>query len=318
VTPSALVTGAGGFLGSHLVDRLLADGYTVWGLDNFTTGSPRNLLSARSHGRFHLLRRDLTRAGPLPRTDVIYHLASPASPPRYQADPVGTLLVNSLGTLAVLRQAVRGRSRVVLASTSEVYGDPEVHPQPETYWGHVNPIGPRSCYDEGKRFSEALSVAFAGTQGVDVRIARIFNTYGPRMALDDGRVVSNFIVQGLRGEPLTVQGRGDQSRSFCYVSDLVEGLRRMADAPVGRVQGPVNLGNPRGELSVLGLARLIQRLTGDRSEIRHIARAADDPERRRPDVRRARSWLGWRPRVPLSQGLERTVRDFRERLEGEP
>ncbi len=315
---TALVTGAGGFLGSHLVDRLLADGYEVWGLDNFSTVSPRNLTSARSHRTFHLLRRDLIRPGTLPKTRTIYHLASPASPPRYQADPVGTLLVNSLGTLAVLRQAARAQARVVLASTSEVYGDPEVHPQPETYWGHVNPIGPRSCYDEGKRFAEALSVAFGRTEGVDVRIARIFNTYGPRMALDDGRVVSNFIVQGLRGKPLTVQGRGDQTRSFCYVSDLVEGLRRMADAPPRRVRGPVNLGNPRGERTVAELAELICKLTGGRSEIRHIPRATDDPEHRRPDLRRARSWLGWEPRVPLAQGLEQTVREFRERLGNAP
>ena len=315
---TALVTGAGGFLGSHLVDRLLTEGYAVWGLDNFSTGSPRNLSSARAHSAFHLLRRDLVRPGRLPPTGVIYHLASPASPPRYQADPVGTLLVNSLGTLAVLTQAARTGARVVLASTSEVYGDPQVHPQPETYWGHVNPIGPRSCYDEGKRFAEALSVAFSGAKGVDVRIARIFNTYGPRMALDDGRVVSNFIAQGLRGEPLTVQGRGDQSRSFCYVSDLVDGLRRLADAPPGRVKGPVNLGNPRGELTVAELARLIRRLTGGRSEIRRIPRAADDPERRRPDLRRARSWLGWGPRVPLAEGLGLTVRDFRERLGSSP
>lgn len=313
---TALVTGAGGFLGSHLVDRLLADGYEVWGLDNFSTGSPRNLTLARTQRRFHLLRRDLASPGPLPRTGVIYHLASPASPPRYQADPVGTLRVNSAGTFSVLQQAVRAGARVVLASTSEVYGDPEVHPQPETYWGHVNPIGPRSCYDEGKRFAEALSVAFAKAEGVDVRIARIFNTYGPRMALDDGRVVSNFIVQGLRGEPLTVQGRGDQSRSFCYVSDLVEGLRRMADAPEGRLPGPVNLGNPRGERTVTELARLIARLTGGRSEIRHIVRATDDPERRRPDIRRARSWLGWEPRIPLPRGLTLTIREFRERLGG--
>ncbi len=313
---TALVTGAGGFLGSHLVDRLLADGYEVWGLDNFSTGSPRNLTSARTHRAFHLLRRDLARPDALPSTGVIYHLASPASPPRYQADPVGTLRVNSLGTFSVLQGAVRAGSRVVLASTSEVYGDPEVHPQPETYWGHVNPIGPRSCYDEGKRFAEALSMAFGKAEGVDVRIARIFNTYGPRMALDDGRVVSNFIVQGLRGEPLTVQGRGNQSRSFCYVSDLVEGLRRMAEAPPGRVQGPVNLGNPRGERTVAELARLIAKLTGRGSEIHHIPRAADDPERRRPDIRRARSWLGWEPRVPLRRGLELTVQEFRERLRG--
>ncbi len=309
------MAGAGGFLGSHLVDRLLEEGSRVYGLDNFSTGRRENLAAARERSGFTLLRRDLTSGASLPAVDLVFQLASPASPPRYQEDPIGTLRVNSLGTERTLRLAQRHRARFVLASTSEVYGDPEVHPQTESYWGHVNPIGPRSCYDEGKRYAEALASAYARAKGVDVRIARIFNTYGPRMALDDGRVISNFLVQAIRGEPLTVQGTGKQSRSFCFVSDMVEGLYRLARTDPGTLPGPVNLGNPRGEVSIGELAELVRELTGNRSAVRRIPRAVDDPERRRPDIRRARRFLGWSPRVPLRVGLERTVEDFRSRLE---
>src|SRR5208282_5679992 len=226
----AVVTGAAGFLGSHLVDSMVADGWRVWGIDNLSTGRRANLEAALRKKRFRLRSADITGTGRLPRANRYYHLASPASPPAYQHDPISTLRVNSAGTLRVLEAARRSDARVLLASTSEVYGDPEVNPQSESYWGHVNPIGPRSCYDEGKRYAEALAMAYRREHGLDIRIARIFNTYGPRMDPNDGRVVSNFIVQGLRGRPLTIYGRGTQTRSFCYVSDMVRGLRMLMDA----------------------------------------------------------------------------------------
>jgi dTDP-glucose 4,6-dehydratase len=312
MTEKALVTGAAGLVGSHLVDRLLAGGYRVTGVDNLSSGRLRNLREAEDHGSFRFIRADLTEPVDLPAADVIFHLASPASPPRYMEDPIGTLNVNGFGTNQLLEKAHREDARLVLASTSEVYGDPEVHPQPESYWGHVNPIGPRSCYDEGKRYAEALAMAWHRQKGVDVRIARIFNTYGPRMALGDGRVISNFLRQGWSGAPITVQGRGRQTRSFCYVTDMVDGLLRLSTAT--QLDGPVNLGNPSGEVSVLRLAQLIRQLTGGRSSIVFVPRTMEDPDRRRPDLRRARRLLGWNPTTPLRAGLEVTARYAQEEL----
>ncbi len=305
----AVVTGAAGFLGSHLTDRLLATRWDVVGIDNLRTGRLTNLREARTNSHFRLQRLDLARRAGLPSADRYYHLASPASPPAYQRDPIGTLRVNSLGTLHVLDAARRADASVLLASTSEVYGDPEVHPQPESYWGHVNPIGPRSCYDEGKRFAEALAVAYRRQYGLDVRIARIFNTYGPRMSPTDGRVISNFIVQGLRGEPFTIYGRGDQTRSFCYVSDLIRGFERLMEVAPG-VPTPMNLGNPR-ELSVREAAQLIARALGIRARFRFRPRPEDDPKQRSPVIRSARRHLGWQPEVTFEEGLAATVAYFR-------
>ncbi|MCI4364250.1 MAG: SDR family oxidoreductase [Thermoplasmata archaeon] len=309
MTRRAIVTGAAGFLGSHLTDRLLSEGWSVVGIDNLSSGHLDNLSLAQRHRNFEFRRGDLRRKLRLPPADAIFHFASPASPPRYESDPIGTLEVNAFGTAQVLAHAQGLGARVLVSSTSEVYGDPQVHPQPESYWGHVNPIGVRSCYDEGKRFLEALCMAWQRQRGADVRIARIFNTYGPRMAPDDGRVVSNFCVQGWKGAPITVQGSGRQSRSFCYVDDLIEGLVRLYSAPADT--GPVNLGNPRGETTILDIAKRIRRLTGARSPIVFIERGKDDPERRRPDLRKARRVLGWEPKVPLTQGLARTSEHFR-------
>jgi nucleoside-diphosphate-sugar epimerase len=309
VTRTALVAGAAGFLGSHLTDRLLRDGWEVVGLDNLSTGRAQNLSSARRQSTFRFRRADLRMPLRLPDAEVIFQLASPASPPAYQKDPIGTLEVNSTGTAQLLATAARCDARFVLASTSEVYGDPTEHPQKESYWGNVNPIGPRSCYDEGKRFAEALSMAWHRQKGVDVRIARIFNTYGPRMDPLDGRFVSNFFVQGFAGRPITVHGDGKQTRSVCYVDDLVDGLVRMSRVPP--LDGPVNIGNPRGETTVLQLAKRIRHLTGARSGILFVPRPVDDPERRRPDITRARTLLHWRPVTSLSQGLEATANYFR-------
>jgi UDP-glucuronate decarboxylase len=307
--PSTVVTGAAGFVGSHLVDAVLAAGAEVTGLDNLVTGRTQNLADARGSPRFRLRRADLTRLRSLPRAERYYHLASPASPPAYQRDPIGTLEVNAVGTQRVLEAARRWDARVLISSTSEVYGDPEVHPQREDYWGHVNPIGPRSCYDEGKRYAEALATAYRRQYGLDVRIARIFNTYGPRMDPEDGRVVSNFIVQGLRGLPFTIYGTGQQTRSFCYVSDLVGGLRRLMEAP-RRVETPMNLGNPR-EFTVRQAARVIARALGVplRVELRPLP--VDDPKQRSPNIRRARAQLGWSPRVRFETGVGRTIEYFR-------
>jgi nucleoside-diphosphate-sugar epimerase len=309
---TALVAGAAGFLGSHLVDRLLRKGWKVVGVDNFSTGRAQNLREARRNSSFKLLRADLSRSTRLPPADVIFHLASPASPPRYQEIPIATLEVNGFGTAQLLERAHRDSARFVLGSTSEVYGDPEVHPQGESYWGHVNPIGLRSCYDEAKRFAEALTMAWHRQRRVDVRIARIFNSYGPRMTVDDGRVVTTFLRQGWLGEPITVQGKGRQTRTFCYVEDMVDGLVRLAEVPA--IDGPVNLGNPRGELSVLRLARIIRKMTGNRSPIRFVPRTPDDPERRRPDIHRARTLLHWAPSTPFPTGLERTSLFVRHEL----
>lgn len=304
---TALVAGAAGFIGSHLVDRLLSDGWSVVGVDNLSSGRASNLAAAQQSPRFQLLRCDLRRPVRFPPADRVWDLASPASPPRYQEDPIGTLEVNSFGTRQLLEHAHRCSARFVLASTSEVYGDPQVHPQPESYWGHVNPVGPRSCYDEGKRFAEALALAWHRQHGLDVRIARIFNTYGPRMAPGDGRVIPTFFRQAKQGMPLTVVGRGRQTRSFCYIDDLVGGLVRLAEART--VDGPVNLGSPTEEVTILRLAGMIQELTGSRSRITFLPRDPDDPRRRRPDIRKARKVLGWKPSTPLRVGLERMARE---------
>ena len=309
ILPTEVVTGAAGFLGSNLVDFLLEHKRTVVGIDNLSTGKLRNLADARKSPRFRFQRADLVRLQRLPRADRYYHLASAASPPAYQQDPVGTLLANATGTQHVLEAARRHDARALIASTSEVYGDPEVHPQNERYWGHVNPVGVRSCYDEGKRYAEALAAAYRRRYGLDVRIARIFNTYGPRMDPNDGRVIPNFIVQGLRGRPFTVYGSGRQSRSFCFVADLVEGLSRLMEAPSG-TPTPMNLGNPR-ELTMLQTARLVARELGISPRFAFRPLPKDDPERRCPDIRLARRVLGWSPGIPLEQGLPPTVAYFR-------
>ncbi len=304
MTKRVAVLGGAGFLGSHLCDRLVARGDTVVCVDDFSTGRRSNVAHLGGHPGFTLVEADVSRAipveGPL---DAVCHLASPASPPDYLARPLETLAVGSEGTRLGLELAERNGARFLLASTSEVYGDPTVHPQPESYWGNVNPVGPRSVYDEAKRFAEALTFAHHRARGADVGVVRIFNTYGPRLRPDDGRVVSNFLAQALRGEPLTVYGDGSQTRSLCYVDDEVGGLLAMLDAPVA---GPVNIGNP-DEHTVLELARTVLELTGSASTIVHRPLPADDPERRRPDIALARQLLGWEPTTPLAVGLARTA-----------
>ncbi len=306
-----LVTGVAGFLGSHLADRLLAGGYAVVGMDNFVTGRPENIAHLIGHERFLFVRHDVTNFifvdGLL---DGVFHFASPASPRDYLELPIQTLKVGSLGTHKALGLALAKQARFLLASTSEVYGDPLVHPQPESYWGNVNPIGPRGVYDEAKRFAEALTMAYHRFHGVDTRIARIFNTYGPRMRPHDGRVVSNFIVQALKGEPLTIYGDGSQTRSFTYVDDLIDGIVRLFER--GGTE-PVNVGNPN-EFTVRELADLVRRLTGSTSPVVRELLPADDPKVRQPDITRARALLGWEPRVPLEDGLRRTVEYFRAEL----
>lgn len=303
------MTGGAGFLGSHLVDSLLAKRWDVVAIDNLVTGRRANLAEALRNGHFRLRRADLSRLRRLPRAERYYHLASPASPPAYGRDPVGTLLVNAAGTHRVLEAARRSNGRVLLASTSEVYGDPEVHPQKERYWGHVNPVGVRGCYDEGKRYAEALAMAYRRVYGLDVRIARIFNTYGPRMDPEDGRLISNLIVQGLQHKPFTIYGRGDQTRSFCYVSDLIRGLELLMEAP-SRVPTPMNIGNPR-EFTVRRAAGLVARTLGIRPRFEFCDLPEDDPKRRSPNIRLARKQLGWSPRIPLEAGLSKTVEYFR-------
>ncbi len=303
----ALVTGCGGFLGSHLTDRLIQDGHEVIGMDNFLTGTPANLTHLEHDPTFTLVRHDVTKfievEGPL---DAVFHFASPASPIDYLKLPIQTLKVGSLGTHNSLGLAKAKQARFLLASTSEVYGDPQVHPQPETYWGHVSPVGPRGVYDEAKRFAEAMTMAYHRYHGVDTRIVRIFNTFGPRMRRSDGRVVSNFIVQALEGRPLTVYGTGQQTRSFCYVDDLIEGIIRLFDRGGA---DPVNVGNPQ-EFTVSELAQIVLRLTGSSSTVVHEPLPTDDPKQRRPDIRLAKKLLGWEPRVPLEDGLRRTVEYF--------
>lgn len=305
-----LITGAAGFLGSHLVDRCLAEGHEVVGMDNLITGSTDNIAHLAGDRRFRFIRHDVTEFiyldGPL---DGVLHFASPASPVDYLELPIQTLKVGSLGTHKALGLAKAKGARFFLASTSEVYGDPQVHPQPESYWGHVNPVGPRGVYDEAKRFAEAMTMAYHTYHGVDTRIVRIFNTYGPRMRARDGRVVSNFIVQALRGEPLTVYGDGGQTRSFCYVSDLIDGIYRLFRSDRSQ---PTNVGNPT-EFTVRQLAEMVLRLTGSRSPIVERPLPTDDPKVRRPDITVARQVLGWEPGVSLEEGLVRTIEYFRGR-----
>jgi UDP-glucuronate decarboxylase len=306
-----LVTGGSGFLGSHLCERLLADGHEVVCLDNFFTGTRTNVEHLLDNHRFELVRHDVTEPLTM-EVDQVYHLACPASPIHYQRNPVRTIRTAVQGTLNLLDLAREAKARILIASTSEVYGDPLEHPQKESYWGNVNPIGPRACYDEGKRCAEALAVSYATQYGVEVRIVRIFNTYGPRMHENDGRVVSNFIVQALRNQPLTVYGEGQQTRSFCFATDLIEGFLRLMGSEHG--VDPVNIGNPR-ETTVLELAQIIKRLAGSTAEIVRAPLPQDDPTRRKPDITRAQKLLGgWAPKVSLEEGLAATVADFRKRL----
>jgi dTDP-glucose 4,6-dehydratase len=306
----AVVTGGAGFLGSHLCDALVARGDTVVCVDNFVTGRRVNVGHLLDHPAFEFFEADVSKELDIPgRVDVVAHLASPASPPEYLMWPLETLAVGSHGTENTLRLAARHRARLVLASTSEVYGDPAVHPQPETYWGNVNPIGPRSVYDEAKRFAEALVAAYRRSKGANTGIVRIFNTYGPRMGARDGRIVSNFIAAALSGEPLTVYGDGTQTRSFCYVDDLVRGMVAMIDSVE---PGPVNLGSPE-EFTVAEFARLVLRVTGARSPVVHRPLPEDDPVRRCPVITRASELLGWRPGIPAEEGVRRTVDWFSSR-----
>ncbi|MDB5828078.1 MAG: NAD-dependent epimerase/dehydratase [Variovorax sp.] len=303
----SLVTGGSGFLGSHLCERLLARGDEVLCVDNFFTGRKSNVAHLLDHPRFELMRHDITF--PLyVEVDRIYNLACPASPVHYQHDPVQTTKTSVHGAINMLGLAKRLRARILQASTSEVYGDPEQHPQQESYWGRVNPIGIRSCYDEGKRCAETLFFDYHRQHRLDIRVARIFNTYGPRMHPKDGRVVSNFIVQALRGEAITVYGKGTQTRSFCYVSDLIEGLQGLMEAQPD-CTGPVNLGNP-GEFTIIELAEHVIRLTGSRSKIIFSPLPSDDPAQRQPDIQLARATLGWEPRVQLQEGLKKTIAYF--------
>jgi len=305
-----LVTGAAGFLGSHLVDRLLADGHEVLGVDNLYTGSKKNIEHLSGNPNFEFLRHDVTF--PLyVEVDAIYNLASPASPIHYQRDPVQTIKTNVIGAVNMLGLAKRLGIPIFQASTSEVYGDPEVHPQPETYWGRVNPIGPRACYDEGKRAAETLFFDYHRKHGLEIRVARIFNTYGPRMAIDDGRVISNFIVQALRGEDLTIYGDGHQTRSFCFVDDLIEGFVRLMSNKTSYI-GPLNLGNPE-EFTMTELARLVISTTASQSNICFKPLPENDPRQRKPNIRLAKELLhGWEPETTLQDGLLQTVSYFRK------
>lgn len=310
----ALVTGGAGFLPSHLCDRLLAEGYAVIALDNFVTGSRDNVAHLSENPNFTLIDADVTEPlsvdGPL---DLVFHMASPASPVDFPAIPIEIMMVNSVGTHIALKLALEKGATFLMASTSEVYGDPLVHPQPEEYWGNVNPIGVRGVYDESKRFSEALISAYRRKYGLDTKIFRIFNTYGPRMRLDDGRVVPNFIGQALRGEPITVYGAGTQTRSFCFVSDLIDGIFKLSQTPA-EVSGPINIGNPT-ERTMLEFAREIKRLTESESEIVYVPLpTADDPKQRRPDNAKAREILGWEPKVSLEDGLKETIVYFKGKL----
>lgn len=309
-----LITGGAGFLGSHLCERLLKQGHEILCLDNLFTGRKQNIAHLLAHPNFEFIRHDITE--PLRvEVDQIYNLACPASPPHYQYNAIKTIKTSVLGAINVLGLAKRTGARIFQASTSEIYGDPEVHPQPESYWGHVNTIGVRSCYDEGKRVAETLFFDYHRQHQVDIRVVRIFNTYGPRMLPDDGRVVSNFIVQALRGENLTIYGDGTQTRSFCYVDDLVSGFIKLMEAE--DFTGPVNLGNP-GEFTMLALAELVLKKIGGRSEIVFRSLPSDDPKQRRPDISLARERLGWEPTIPLSEGLDRTITYFAQLLDCPP
>ena len=313
----AVVAGGAGFLGSHLCERLLDDGYRVYCVDNLHTGRVENIEHLLDEPRFVFMEHDIRRPLPVMGDLVeIYNLACPASPPHYQKRPIDTAMTSVVGTLSLLELAASCGARLLLTSTSEIYGDPEVHPQPESYRGSVNPIGPRACYDEGKRLAETLCYDFVRQRGTDVRVARVFNTYGPHMREDDGRIITNLVSQALRGEPMTIYGTGRQTRSFCYVTDLIDGLLRLMRHPA-RVEGPVNLGNPE-ELSIIEVAELIGRLTGCKVTLEHLSLPKDDPRRRRPDISLAQSLLDWRPRVPLEQGLRATIGWFEERLAPPP
>ncbi len=307
-----LVTGGAGFLGSHLAERLLAEGHDVICVDNFFTGTKDNIATLLDNPYFELMRHDVTF--PLyVEVDEIYNLACPASPIHYQFDPVQTTKTSVHGAINMLGLAKRVKAKIFQASTSEVYGDPTLHPQPEHYWGNVNPIGPRSCYDEGKRCAETLFFDYRRQHGMRIKVARIFNTYGPRMHPNDGRVVSNFIVQALRNQPITLYGDGTQTRSFCYVDDLIEGFVRLMNSP-DDLTGPVNLGNP-GEFTMIELAETIQDLTGSRSPLVHEPLPQDDPRQRQPDIRLAKEHLGWEPGVPLREGLRPTIAYFEQLLQ---
>jgi dTDP-glucose 4,6-dehydratase len=309
--PTSVVTGAAGFLGSHLTDLLLARGHKVIGIDNFVTGSVDNIAHLGGNGNFKFIQQDVTEfiflEGPV---DYVWHFASPASPVDYLGLPIQTLKVGSLGTHKALGLAKNKNARFFLASTSEIYGDPLVHPQTEDYWGNVNPIGPRGCYDEAKRFAEALAMAYHNYHGVQTRIVRIFNTYGPRMRLNDGRVVPAFVSQALKNRPLTVFGQGQQTRSFCYVSDLIEGIYRLM---MSDYRLPMNIGNPT-EMTVLQFAKEIIRATGSRSKIAFKPLPQDDPKQRKPDITKARKILRWEPKVKLADGLVKTIEYFREKV----
>ena len=302
-----LITGGAGFLGSHLCERLLNEGHDILCMDNFFTGRKANIAHLLSNPNFELFRHDVIDPFKA-EVDRIYNLACPASPPHYQYNAIKTIKTSVMGAINVLGLAKRTRARVFQASTSEVYGDPEIHPQPESYWGHVNPIGIRSCYDEGKRVAETLFFDYHRQNGVDIRVVRIFNTYGPRMLPDDGRVVSNFIVQALRGQNITIYGDGSQTRSFCYVDDLIEGFVRLMET-TGHT-GPINIGNP-GEFTMLQLAELVLKKIGGPSKITFHPLPSDDPKQRRPDITLAKSHLGWEPKVPLEEGLDRTIAYFK-------
>jgi UDP-glucuronate decarboxylase len=308
-----LITGGAGFLGSHLCDKLLEQGQDIICVDNFFTGSKNNILHLIPHPHFELIRHDITNPIYL-EIDEIYNLACPASPVHYQYNPIKTIKTSVMGAINTLGMAKRVKAKILQASTSEVYGDPEMHPQPEAYWGRVNPIGIRSCYDEGKRAAECLMMDYHRQNAVKVKIVRIFNTYGPRMAVNDGRVVSNFIVQALTHQDITVYGDGSQTRSFCYVDDMIDGVIRMMDTPDDFL-GPVNLGNPR-EFTILELAERLIRLTGSRAKIIFRPLPQDDPVQRKPDIRLARETLGWQPKIPLEEGIEKTIAYFRAAIAG--
>ncbi len=310
-----LITGGAGFIGSHLCERLLNEGNEVICLDNYFTGRKENIFHLMDNHRFELIRHDVTESIFL-EVDQIYNLACPASPVHYQYNPVKTVKTSVMGAINMLGMAKRVRARILQASTSEVYGDPEIHPQTEDYWGNVNPIGLRSCYDEGKRLAETLFMDYQRQNGVDTRIVRIFNTYGPRMLENDGRVVSNFIVQALRGDDLTIYGTGEQTRSFCYVDDLVEGLIRLMNTEGDDMHLPVNIGNP-GEFTMNELAQEVAAAVGREIKVTHLPLPQDDPKQRQPNIDRARKVLGWSPTVQLKDGLQKTVSYFKERISGD-
>ena len=305
------ITGGAGFLGSHLCEKLVAAGHEVVCIDNFYTGAKENVLNLLGHPKFEIIRHDVTFPLYL-ETDEIYNMACPASPKHYQFDPVQTTKTSVHGAINMLGLAKRTKARILQASTSEVYGDPDVHPQTEDYWGRVNPIGPRSCYDEGKRCAETLFFDYYRQHQLSIKVARIFNTYGPRMRPDDGRVVSNFIVQALQNQPITVYGEGNQTRSFCYVDDLIDGLVRLMESPEN-VTGPINIGNPV-EFTMIELAEMVIALTGSASRIEHMPLPQDDPRQRQPNITAARENLGWQPVVPLKEGLTKTIAYFDQLL----